>query len=451
MSDSEVAALRAELASIYRQNDNLIRGKAQDASTIKALQSALETAAAPRLEAPPPVAGQLRRMVGANVPTEFGAFQVVLYRKDDADAKLDRDGELALIYGGLEQAQQDGKAGGPGAFVRVHSSCFTGDVLASKRCDCGEQLHHSMQMVAKHGSGIVLYLHQEGRGIGLLEKLKAYNLQDDGLDTVDANLALGHQADARSYDVAAGMLQDLGIDTIRLMTNNPTKVDELASLGVEVVERVPVVPEKVTRENFRYLQTKVSRMSHLLGDRFSADATVADAVTSKGAAESAGKSELPQDRPAVLYSSTPPYAVVDVNELWLQSCGFQRHEVVGKTMRIIQGPLTEGKEVSRLMDTIFLASNPPSPDGSDDPASKYTPPSAKMWSESTEVAKQPATATLINYTKDRTAFVNEVAVLPSADGSELLAVSKMTALEPEAMPLMTQAEQTTEELSLIHI
>ena len=419
MSHAEVAALRAELASIRDQNAKLVQDREQDALKISALQAALETSASPRLSPPPPVAGNLQRMVSANVPTEFGAFEVILFRKEDADAKLDRDGELALVYGGVERVHQDGKTTGQGALVRVHSSCFTGDVLSSKRCDCGEQLQESMRMVAKHGSGIVLYLHQEGRGIGLMEKLKAYNLQDEGLDTVDANLAHGHQADARSYEVAAGMLQDLGVDRIRLMTNNPAKVSELANAGIEVVSRVPIVPEKVTRDNFRYLQTKAARMNHMLGDRFSADATEAVEGGSKSISSpggSPGKNNLPQDRPAVLYSSTPPYAVVDVNELWLTTCGFQREEVIGKTMRIIQGPLTDGKEVDRMMDTIFLASNPSAltvaGESGDDPASKYAPPSAKMRDETTESGKQPATATLINYTKDRTAFVNEVAVLP---------------------------------------
>ena len=302
-----------------------------------------------------------------------------------------------------------------------------------------------MQMIAKHGSGVVLYMHQEGRGIGLLEKLKAYNLQDEGLDTVDANLALGHQADARNYDAAVGMLADLGITKVRLMTNNPCKEDELSAAGVTVSERVALIPQKVTRENYRYLQTKSTRMNHTLGARFE----VGEQVNCPPVSESKlAESTLPQDRPAVLYSNKAPFPVVDVNDMWLETCGFQRDEVIGKTMRIIQGPLTEGKEVERLMDTIFLASHPSQAGTADDPSSKYTPPSAKMWNESEVGGKKPATVTLINYTKDRTAFRNEVEVLPSADGSDhLVAVSKMTALDEGSLaqpPLLTQAETTTE-------
>ena len=129
MSHAEVAALRAELASIRDQNAKLVQDREQDALKISALQAALETSASPRLSPPPPVAGNLQRMVSANVPTEFGAFEVILFRKEDADAKLDRDGELALVYGGVERVHQDGKTTGQGALVRVHSSCFTSDVL----------------------------------------------------------------------------------------------------------------------------------------------------------------------------------------------------------------------------------------------------------------------------------------------------------------------------------
>jgi len=132
------------------------------------------------------------------------------------------------------------------------------------RCDCREQLHTAQRLLAKEGSGVVVYLRQEGRGIGLLEKLKAYNLQDQGFDTVDANLELGHQADARTYDEAALILKDLGVNTIRLLTNNPEKVQKLTKEGVKVVQRINMVPKIVTKDTLLYLNTKVDRMNHLL-------------------------------------------------------------------------------------------------------------------------------------------------------------------------------------------
>jgi GTP cyclohydrolase II len=147
--------------------------------------------------------------------------------------------------------------------VRVHSECFTGDVLGSQRCDCGEQLHLAIELIAAAGEGVVLYLRQEGRGIGLLDKLRAYNLQDAGYDTVDANLVLGHQADEREYGVAASILCDLDIHSIRLLTNNPEKVTELTRLGIQVSERISLDPT-VNPENARYLLTKAQRMNHFL-------------------------------------------------------------------------------------------------------------------------------------------------------------------------------------------
>jgi 3,4-dihydroxy 2-butanone 4-phosphate synthase/GTP cyclohydrolase II len=162
---------------------------------------------------------------------------------------------LAIVMGDVEN--QDS------VLVRIHSECFTGDVLGSRRCDCGDQLHSAMERIASEGRGIVLYLRQEGRGIGLAEKLKAYNLQDAGLDTVDANLALGHAADARDYSIAAAILHDLGVRSVRLMTNNPDKIQKLEQLGIEVVERIMVETE-VYPENAGYLLTKAERMDHLL-------------------------------------------------------------------------------------------------------------------------------------------------------------------------------------------
>jgi 3,4-dihydroxy 2-butanone 4-phosphate synthase/GTP cyclohydrolase II len=147
--------------------------------------------------------------------------------------------------------------------VRVHSECFTGDVLGSRRCDCGEQLHAAMQLIAKEGRGIIVYLRQEGRGIGLRKKLEAYNLQDQGHDTVDANLLLGHQADERTYWAAVGILQELAVRSIRLLTNNPNKIDQLHEAGLRITGRVPIEPT-IHAENVTYLTTKVQRMRHLL-------------------------------------------------------------------------------------------------------------------------------------------------------------------------------------------
>lgn len=192
----------------------------------------------------------VQQLVCARIPTDVGEFQLCLYANSQDDKE-----HLALTMGTL-LGQKD-------VLVRVHSECFTGDVLGSQRCDCGEQLHLAMEKIARAGQGVVVYLRQEGRGIGLLDKLRAYNLQDEGYDTVEANLALGHQADERNYDVAAGIIADLGILSVRLITNNPHKIQYLQSLGVTITERVPIIPT-VTPENEHYLRTKVRRMRHLL-------------------------------------------------------------------------------------------------------------------------------------------------------------------------------------------
>lgn len=192
---------------------------------------------------------EAKRVVCARIPTSAGEFQLCVFET------FDEKEHLSISMG--EVADMDD------VFVRVHSECFTGDVLGSQRCDCGEQLHTSMKIIAEKGAGVLIYLRQEGRGIGLIEKMKAYNLQDEGYDTVDANLMLGHQADEREYSVAAEILQDLGIKSIRLITNNPAKIDALTKLGVKVTGRVELVPT-VNVENERYLQTKVQKMHHLL-------------------------------------------------------------------------------------------------------------------------------------------------------------------------------------------
>jgi GTP cyclohydrolase II len=189
-------------------------------------------------------------MACARIPTEFGDFQLCYYTNS-----LDTKEHLALIMGDVAKAES--------VLVRVHSECFTGDVLGSRRCDCGEQLKRSLALVASEGLGVVLYMRQEGRGIGLLEKLRAYNLQDQGYDTVDANLMLGHGADERDYTLAACMLKELGVTNVRLITNNPDKIAALIDNGITVSERVPVeIPANT--DNASYLLTKVKRMDHQL-------------------------------------------------------------------------------------------------------------------------------------------------------------------------------------------
>jgi 3,4-dihydroxy 2-butanone 4-phosphate synthase/GTP cyclohydrolase II len=192
----------------------------------------------------------VKRMESARLPTTLGEFQLSLYMRSD-----DHKQHLALVMGDV-QGRYD-------VLVRVHSECFTGDVLGSSRCDCGQQLDRSMKLIAEKHLGIVIYLRQEGRGIGLLDKLRAYNLQDEGYDTVDANLILGHQADEREYSVAASILQDLGVRSIRLLTNNPSKLESLQALGVMVTARLPLVVG-ATPENAVYLQTKVDRFNHAI-------------------------------------------------------------------------------------------------------------------------------------------------------------------------------------------
>lgn len=186
----------------------------------------------------------------ARIPTAVSEFQLFFYKSSQDDKE-----HLALVRGEV--------AGKDEVLVRVHSECFTGDVLGSKRCDCGAQLQASLKLIAEAGSGVVIYLRQEGRGIGLLDKLRAYNLQDQGYDTVDANLALGHQADERDYTVAAQILRDLKVGSIKLLTNNPHKIDSLQELGIQVNARIPL-QTGVCPENARYLRTKARRMKHLL-------------------------------------------------------------------------------------------------------------------------------------------------------------------------------------------
>ena len=195
-------------------------------------------------------AHSVTRTTAARIPTRHGEFHLCHYINTE-----DNKEHLAFYAGDLEDAEQ--------VLVRVHSECFTGDVLGSLRCDCGEQLDRALQLISQTGQGVVIYLRQEGRGIGLEQKLRAYNLQDQGYDTVDANLMLGHEADERRYWLAAAILQDLGVRSVRLMTNNPAKIHALTAEGVTVVARV-AIEVGLNRENRDYLFTKATRMNHLL-------------------------------------------------------------------------------------------------------------------------------------------------------------------------------------------
>jgi 3,4-dihydroxy 2-butanone 4-phosphate synthase/GTP cyclohydrolase II len=194
----------------------------------------------------------LTRQAHTQIPNEHGLWQAYGYRHE-----IDSTEYLALALGDV--AREDGEGG---VLTRLHSECLTGDVFGSKRCDCGAQLAASMASIAAEGRGVVLYLRgHEGRGVGLLGKLRAYELQDAGADTVDANLELGLPADAREYSAGAQMLADLGVRSVRLLTNNPAKISGLTSCGVDVTERVPL-PPAVTPYNLRYLTTKRDRLGH---------------------------------------------------------------------------------------------------------------------------------------------------------------------------------------------
>lgn len=190
------------------------------------------------------------RGAAARLPTRFGDFQVVAYR-DVATGKE----HAAIVCGEV--------AGKQGVLTRVHSECLTGDIFGSLRCDCGPQLEEALERIAAEGCGMVLYLRQEGRGIGLIDKIAAYELQETGLDTVEANLRLGHPEDARTYDAARDILRDLDVQSLRLLTNNPDKVDALRELGFAIVERVPHEMEP-SKHNVDYLRTKKQRMGHTL-------------------------------------------------------------------------------------------------------------------------------------------------------------------------------------------
>jgi 3,4-dihydroxy 2-butanone 4-phosphate synthase/GTP cyclohydrolase II len=190
------------------------------------------------------------RIVDVHLPTEFGDFQLFAYKEKNTGQD-----NLALVKGSWSKDEA--------VLVRVHSSCLTGDIFGSCRCDCGPQLHKAMDIIEKEGKGVILYMNQEGRGIGLMNKLKAYKLQEQGLDTLEANIELGFKADQRDYGIGAQILRDLGISKMRLMSNNPKKRSGLIGYGLEIIENVPIeIESNIHNEN--YLLTKRDKMGHLL-------------------------------------------------------------------------------------------------------------------------------------------------------------------------------------------
>ncbi|MFC3803114.1 bifunctional 3,4-dihydroxy-2-butanone-4-phosphate synthase/GTP cyclohydrolase II [Cohnella sp. GCM10012308] len=192
----------------------------------------------------------VKREVAVRMPTDFGEFEMVAYSNE-----VDNKEHVALVKGVIDDSEP--------VLLRVHSECLTGDIFHSHRCDCGPQLEAAMRQIAREGRGILLYMRQEGRGIGLLNKLRAYQLQEEGLDTVEANIKLGFAPDLRDYGIGAQILKDLGVRRIRLLTNNPRKVRGLEGYGLEIVERVPIQMDE-NEDNKSYLRTKRSKLGHLL-------------------------------------------------------------------------------------------------------------------------------------------------------------------------------------------
>ena len=203
-----------------------------------------------RIGEPEPQELVVEHFATAKLPTKYGQFRIVAFKNN-------RDGKdhVAIVKGDV--------SGESGVLCRIHSECLTGDVFGSLKCDCRDQLDAALDAMHRAGSGVLLYLRQEGRGIGLGNKIKAYALQAEGADTIEANHQLGFETDLRTYDVAAGMLHDLGIRSVRLMTNNPDKIEGLASSGIDVVERVPIQLE-ANRHSAGYLETKRAALGHFL-------------------------------------------------------------------------------------------------------------------------------------------------------------------------------------------
>ena len=192
----------------------------------------------------------IEEIVRVDMPTKYGFFKLIIFRERNNPSSGEH---MALVKGEWQKDEP--------VLVRVHSSCFTGDILGSMRCDCGEQLHEAMKMVEKEGKGVVLYMNQEGRGIGLVNKLKAYKLQEEGMDTVEANLHLGFKMDERDYGVGAQILRYLGINKMRLISNNPRKRVGLVGYGLDIVENVPL-QIRPNPHNEKYLKTKRDKLGH---------------------------------------------------------------------------------------------------------------------------------------------------------------------------------------------
>lgn len=191
----------------------------------------------------------MKQQSEAMIPTPFGTFRMLAYSRETDN----RMPQIVLIHENLQEKEN--------VLLRLHSECLTGDLFGSKRCDCGDQLHQSLERIGKE-SGVLIYLRQEGRGIGIINKLRAYQLQDEGLNTVDANIHLGFEPDERDYEIASEILKDLGIKSVKLLTNNPLKVDGLNEYGIEVKERLPIVVE-ANEDNEDYLKTKEDLMGHI--------------------------------------------------------------------------------------------------------------------------------------------------------------------------------------------